>query len=80
MSVIGPPKRPVCKWLGDLSVVETFMMRFLGIVAALMLGLASAQAAPLDNKDGFWSDWSDATFERAAAARHREVNSAILAA
>ena len=31
--------------------------------------LAAARAAPLDNKDGFWSEWSDATFERAAAEK-----------
>jgi uncharacterized protein YyaL (SSP411 family) len=45
------------------------MMRFLGVLSALLLGLAAAQAAPLDNKDGFWSEWSDATFERAAAEK-----------
>ncbi|HTE35041.1 MAG TPA: DUF255 domain-containing protein [Reyranella sp.] len=27
---------------------------------------STALAAPLDNKDGFWSEWSEATFERAA--------------
>ena len=34
----------------------------------MLLGIAGAacSAAPLDNKDGFWSEWSEATFERAA--------------
>ena len=45
------------------------MMRFLAFLGALLLGLAAAQAAPIDNKDGFWSEWSDATFERAAAEK-----------
>ena len=48
------------------------MMRFtvwFGAFIALLLGLAAAQAAPLDNRDGFWSDWSDATFARAAAEK-----------
>ncbi len=45
------------------------MMRFFGFLAALLLGLAGAQAAPLDNKDGFWSEWSDATFARATAEK-----------
>jgi uncharacterized protein YyaL (SSP411 family) len=47
-------------------VAEIFMMRFVGAVVALVLGLGAAEAAPLDNKDGFWSEWSEATFERAA--------------
>jgi uncharacterized protein YyaL (SSP411 family) len=36
---------------------------------ALLLSLSFAttvHAAPIDNKDGFWSEWSDATFARAA--------------
>jgi uncharacterized protein len=37
-----------------------------GIVMISLLFASSAYAAPLDNKDGFWSEWSDATFERAA--------------
>jgi uncharacterized protein len=37
-----------------------------GIVIISLLFAGSAYAAPLDNKDGFWSEWSDATFERAA--------------
>ena len=45
------------------------MMRFLAFLGALLLCLAAAQAAPIDNKDGFWSEWSDATFERAAAEK-----------
>jgi uncharacterized protein len=49
--------------------VEIFMMRFLAFLGALLLGLAAAQAAPIDNKDGFWSEWSDATFERAASEK-----------
>jgi uncharacterized protein len=48
------------------------MMRltvWFGAFIAVMLGLAAAQAAPLDNRDGFWSDWSDATFARGAAEK-----------
>ena len=51
------------------------MMRFFGVLAALLLG-ASAVSSPVHaadradlGSDGFWSDWSDATFERAAAER-----------
>ncbi len=40
-----------------------------GAFIALLLGLAAAQAAPLDNRDGFWGEWSDATFARAAAEK-----------
>ena len=43
------------------------MTRTLGFFAVLLLGIAGAvHAAPLDNADGFWRDWSEATFERAA--------------
>ena len=51
------------------------MMRFFGVLAALLLG-ASAVSSPVHaadradlGSDGFWSDWSDATFERAAAEK-----------
>jgi len=47
-----------------------FMTRILGFLAAvLLLGMGGASAAPLDNKDGFWSEWSEATFERAHAEK-----------
>lgn len=43
------------------------MARLLNLLAVLLLGIAdAAQAAPLDNGDGFWSEWNEATFERAA--------------
>ena len=41
------------------------MIRILAFVLALSLAEA-ARAAPIDNADGFWSEWSDATFARAA--------------
>jgi hypothetical protein len=68
-SVIGPPNGRTCKWLKGIPAAETIMMRFVSFLMALLLGLAAAQAAPIDNKDGFWSEWSDATFERAATTR-----------
>ena len=43
-----------------------FMKRFLALCAALFVVSGAASAAPLDNKDGFWSEWSEATFDRAA--------------
>jgi uncharacterized protein YyaL (SSP411 family) len=45
-----------------------FMKRILGLLV-LLLGISSAQAAPIDNKDGFWSEWSEATFARASAEK-----------
>ncbi len=41
------------------------MIRILAFVLALSLA-GDARAAPIDNADGFWSEWSDATFARAA--------------
>jgi uncharacterized protein YyaL (SSP411 family) len=47
-----------------------FMKRILGLfLAVLLLGTTGASAAPIDNKDGFWSEWSEATFARAAAEK-----------
>jgi uncharacterized protein YyaL (SSP411 family) len=55
------------------------MMRLLALLTALLLGLATApmsevRAAPVDARkdlsdDGFWSAWSDATFQRATAEK-----------
>jgi uncharacterized protein YyaL (SSP411 family) len=42
------------------------MMRWLVVAMALLLGWGPVRAAPIDNSDGFWSEWSDATFARAA--------------
>ena len=41
------------------------MTRILALILALSFTTA-AHAAPIDNSDGFWSEWSDATFARAA--------------
>jgi uncharacterized protein YyaL (SSP411 family) len=47
-----------------------FMTHLLkALFAVLLLGIAGAAAAPLDNKDGFWSEWSEATFARARAEK-----------
>jgi len=47
-----------------------FMTRILGLFfVVLLLGIGSAEAAPIDNKDGFWSEWSEATFVRASAEK-----------
>ena len=45
------------------------MIRFAAFIVLLTLSLGSsfkAWAAPIQNADGFWSEWSDATFARAA--------------
>ena len=47
----------------------SFMSRILCLFAALFLVGTAAHAGPLDNKDGFWSEWSEATFARAAAEK-----------
>ena len=41
------------------------MIRIAALALSLLLTVG-AQAAPLQNADGFWSEWSDATFARAA--------------
>lgn len=46
------------------------MKRLACLLSILLLGIAGvARAAPLDNSDGFWSEWTEATFERAARER-----------
>lgn len=47
----------------------SFMSRILGLFALLFLLGTAAHAGPLDNKDGFWSEWSEATFARATAEK-----------
>ena len=49
-----------------------FMKRVFSLLAVLLLGIGSRPvpgAAPIDNKDGFWSEWSEATFARASAEK-----------
>jgi len=41
------------------------MIRILALILVLSF-MTAARAAPIDNADGFWSEWSDATFTRAA--------------
>src|SRR6266850_3310617 len=41
------------------------MVRRIALVLSLLFAV-TAQAAPVDNKDGFWNEWSDATFAKAA--------------
>jgi uncharacterized protein YyaL (SSP411 family) len=38
----------------------------IGLLLLSLLFAVGARAAPIENSDGFWSDWSDATFARAA--------------
>jgi uncharacterized protein YyaL (SSP411 family) len=48
------------------------MMRFFALTIALLLGISSAAPAKErwdESGDGFWSEWSDATFARAAAEK-----------
>jgi uncharacterized protein YyaL (SSP411 family) len=40
-----------------------------GILLLSLLFTVGARAAPIENADGFWSEWSDATFARAAAEK-----------
>jgi uncharacterized protein len=40
-----------------------------GILLLSLLFAVGARAAPIENSDGFWSEWSDATFARAAAEK-----------
>ncbi len=40
-----------------------------GVLLLSLLFAVSARAAPIENGDGFWSQWSEATFARAAAEK-----------
>jgi uncharacterized protein len=40
-----------------------------GVLLLSLLFAFGARAAPIENSDGFWSEWSDATFARAAAEK-----------
>ena len=42
------------------------MMIRVGVLLLSLLFAVGARAAPIENSDGFWSEWNDATFARAA--------------
>jgi uncharacterized protein YyaL (SSP411 family) len=44
------------------------MIRHITLVLSLLFAF-SVQAAPIDNKDGFWNEWSDAIFAKAASEK-----------
>jgi uncharacterized protein YyaL (SSP411 family) len=44
------------------------MIRRIALVLSLLF-MVGAEAAPIDNQDGFWGEWSDATFAKAAAEK-----------
>ncbi len=41
----------------------------IGILLLSLLFAVAARAAPIENSDGFWSEWNDATFARATAEK-----------
>ena len=41
------------------------MIRILALLLSLLFA-GAAHSAPIDNSDGFWSEWNDATFAKAA--------------
>jgi uncharacterized protein len=41
-------------------------MKRISLIAVCLLFSSCVNAAPIDNSDGFWSEWSEATFARAA--------------
>jgi uncharacterized protein len=48
------------------AMIRTPRLAVAAILVLAVSGAVPAHAAPIDNKDGFWSEWSDATFQRAA--------------
>jgi hypothetical protein len=40
-----------------------------GILLLSLLFAIGARTAPIENRDGFWGEWNDATFARAAAEK-----------
>jgi uncharacterized protein YyaL (SSP411 family) len=41
----------------------------IGVLLLSLIFAAGVRAAPIENSDGFWSEWSNATFARAAAEK-----------
>src|SRR5882724_9996544 len=41
----------------------------IGVLLLSLMATAGARAAPIENSDGFWGEWNDATFARAASEK-----------
>ena len=46
------------------------MIRRIAFVLPLLFAITAGHAAPIDNKDGFWSEWNDASSPRPRARRN----------
>jgi len=45
------------------------MIRILALLLSLLFA-GAAHSAPIDNSDGFWSEWNDATLRKPRAKRN----------
>ncbi len=45
------------------------MIRRIAFVLPFLFAITAGNAAPIDNKDGFWGEWNDAVFAKAASEK-----------